>query len=403
MSGAHAAALRFQPWLILLGALTAIGPLSIDMYLPGFPTIERELGQGVQLSLASFFIGMAFGQTLYGPLSDRFGRRPPLLFGLTLFMLAAISASQATSMNALIIARFLQGFGGCAGMVIARAVVRDRCEPHQAAQAFSMLILVMGLAPILAPMAGSWFLVQYGWHSIFWFKAVFACCCLMSVYWGLAESNQSRAAPLNFTHILKTYWQLLQDRSFIGYVLASGLPFAGMFAYIAGSPHILIELNHLSPSHYSWVFGTNAFGFIATSQINAWLLRRDYNMSTILRRAIFLPALASTTLLLADLAGLHQLPVLLAGFFVYIASLGFISPNASAIAMADQGHRAGTASALMGVLQFGMATIIGAVLGLWHTNNALPVLTLMTICGVGGGLWYMLVIPKTANNALHGG
>lgn len=386
--------LRFQPWLLLLGALTAIGPLSIDMYLPSFPTLERELGQGVQLSLASFFIGMAFGQTLYGPVSDRFGRRPPLLFGLSLFFFAAVAASQATTMTALIGARFLQGFGGCAGMVIARAVVRDRCEASQAAQAFSMLILVMGLAPILAPMAGSWLLVHYGWHSIFWFKALFAACCLTGVYWGLAESHHQRSGPLNLASVVHNYWRLLQDRRFIGYTLSSGLPFAGMFAYIAGSPHIFIELHQLSPSHYSWVFGSNAFGFIAASQINAWLLRRGYQMLTILAWAIALPGLVSLGLLSAELLGFTQLPLLLAGFFLYIASLGFISPNASAAAMSGQGHQAGTASALMGVLQFGMATVIGAVLGLWHNASALPVLTLMATCGIGGLLWHQWLVPR---------
>lgn len=394
MSKANTPALRFAPWLLLLGALTAIGPLSIDMYLPSFPTLQKELGNGVQLSLASFFIGMAIGQVLYGSLSDRFGRKPPLLFGLILFIIAAFAASQAQTMSALIMSRFVQGFGGCAGMVIARAVVRDRCQPSQAAQAFSMLILVMGLAPILAPMAGSWLLVAYGWQSIFWFKCIFASLCLLGIIFLLPESHQGSSMPLNFIRIMKGYWHLLCDRTFIGYTLASALPFAGMFAYIAGSPHIFIEVNQLSPSQYSWIFGSNALGFIVASQVNAFLLRRGVSMLGLLHYALVIPAVVSSSLLLATLMNINHLALLLVGFFSYIASLGFISPNASAAALANHGHQAGTASALMGLIQFSLAAIIGGTLGVWQTDNALPILTLMSFCGAGGLLWHRIVLPK---------
>jgi DHA1 family bicyclomycin/chloramphenicol resistance-like MFS transporter len=386
--------LRFAPWLILLGALTAIGPLSIDMYLPSFPTLQKELGHGVQLSLASFFIGMAMGQILYGSLSDRFGRKTPLLIGLSLFVIASLACSFATTMNELMMGRFVQGFGGCAGMVISRAIVRDRCTPTQAAQAFSMLMLVMGLAPILAPLAGSWLLVAYGWQSIFWFKSAFAFLCLMAVYMSLAETHHKRSAPLKLKKVMSSYWQLLGNRTFMGYTLASGLPFSGMFAYIAGSPHVLIELQHLSPTQYSWVFGSNALGFIAASQLNAYLLRRGFLMLRLLHNALWLPAIVSSVLLASALAGINSLTLLLIGFFGYVASLGFISPNAGAAAMANQGHQAGTASALMGVLQFSLAALIGAILGTWQNHSALPILSLMAACGVGGLLWHRLVLPK---------
>lgn len=394
MSHTHPEPLRFAPWLLLLGALTAIGPLSIDMYLPSFPILNQTLGTGVQLSLASFFLGMAMGQVLYGSLSDRFGRKPPLLVGLSLFIIASLACSFATTMNELIVGRFVQGFGGCAGMVISRAIVRDRCPPIQAAQAFSMLMLVMGLAPILAPLAGSWLLVIYGWQSIFWFKSVFALLCLIAAYITLVETHHKRSQPLKLKKVMSNYWQLLANRQFMGYTLASGLPLSGMFGYIAGSPHVFIELQHLSPTQYSWVFGSNAFGFIAASQLNAYLLRRGYSMLRLLRYTLWLPASVSSALLLAELAEVNHLFLLLAGFFIYIASLGIIAPNAGAAAMANQGHQAGTASALMGVLQFGLAAIVGAILGFWHTHNALPILTLMSCCGIGGVLWYKLVLPS---------
>lgn len=383
--------LRFQPWLMLLGALTAIGPLSIDMYLPSFPTLEQQLGQGAQLSLASFFIGMTFGQVLYGSLSDRFGRKPPLVIGLTIFIVAAFLASHAQNMHELIIYRFFQGFGGCSGMVIARAIVRDRCQPSQAAQAFSMLLLVMGLAPILAPIVGSYFLTQWGWQSIFYFKAIFASLCLVAIMSFIPESLQ-QPRKLHFKQVLLSYWQLLFDRSFIAYTLSSCLAFSGMFAYIAGSPNLLITLQGLSASQYSLVFGANAFGFIAASQINAWLLRRGFSMLNILHTALYVPALVSTTVCIAVFLHLANLGLMLLALFAYIASLGFISPNAGAAAMANQGHQAGTASALMGVLQFSLATIIGASLGLSQQDSALPLFAILMFCGVSALTWHRLMV-----------
>ena len=386
--------LGFEPWLILLGALTAIGPLSIDMYLPSFPILEQELGKGAQLSLASFFMGMTLGQVLYGSLSDRFGRKPPLVIGLSIFVVAALAASQAHTMHELIIYRFFQGFGGCSGMVIARAIVRDRCQPSQAAQAFSMLLLVMGLAPILAPLLGSYFLTQWGWQSIFYFKAIFASLCLVAMM-SLIPESLKQPRKLQLSQVLINYWQLLFDRSFIGYTLASCLAFSGMFAYITGSPNLLIKLYGLSPSQYSLVFGANAFGFIAASQMNAWLLRRGFSMLNILHNALYVPAIISSLLCLCVLLNIATLPILLLGLFGYIASLGFISPNAGAAAMANQGHQAGTASALMGVLQFSLAAVIGGILGIWQTNTALPIFAILAFCGVSSFTWHRLIVNRS--------
>lgn len=369
-------------------------PLSIDMYLPSFPTLEQELGHGAQLSLASFFIGTTLGQVLYGSLSDRFGRKPPLLIGLTIFIVAAFLASQAQNMQQLILYRFFQGFGGCSGMVIARAIVRDRCQPSQAAQAFSMLLLVMGLAPILAPLLGSYFLTQWGWQSIFYFKAVFASLCLVAMM-SLIPESLKQPRKLQLSQVLINYWQLLFDRSFIGYTLASCLAFSGMFAYITGSPNLLIKLYGLSPSQYSLIFGANAFGFIAASQMNAWLLRRGFSMLDILHNALYVPAIISSLLCLCVLLNIATLPILLLGLFAYIASLGFISPNAGAAAMANQGHQAGTASALMGVLQFSLAAVIGGILGIWQTNTALPIFAILAFCGVSSFTWHRLIVNRS--------
>lgn len=378
-------------WIALMGALTAIGPLSIDMYLPAFPAIAREFAATgrIELTLASFFTGLALGQLFYGPISDRFGRKPPLYAGLALYTLASVGASLSGQVGALIAWRFLQGLGGCAGMVIARAVVRDRCAPAEAAQAFSLLMLVMGLAPILAPLLGSHLLDVGGWRSLFLVLAGFGMLCLLLAWRGLDESLVQRLPRLEVRKVMAAYAGLLRDRHFRGHVLASGLAFSGMFAYIAGSPFLLMQLHGLDARAYGWVFGANALGLIAASQANAHLLRRHgLEMRTLLRRGLAAAAMAGMALLALALLGQLRLPLLLAGLFLYVTSLGFISPNASASALAGQGHQAGTASALMGALQFLLATLAGAAIGIWHDGSALPLATALALFSVGA--WLLL-------------
>lgn len=379
-------------WLILMGALTAIGPLSIDMYLPAFPTISQEFnapGQ-VELSLASFFTGLAIGQLFYGPLSDRIGRKPPLYAGLLLFLLASVGAAFSGSMTQLIVWRFVQGLGGCAGMVIARAVVRDRCSPQEAARAFSLLMLVMGLAPILAPLLGGFVVTHTGWRPLFFLLAAFAAICLFCIWRLLRESHEMPSTDkFSLRKIMGDYGRILRHREFMRYSLCSSLAFTGMFAYIAGSPHVLMQVHGIAPQDYGWFFGSNAFGLIAASQLNARLLRHR-DMHWLLRRGVMSVALTGMTLaVLASLDWL-PLPLLLAGLFLFISSLGFISPNASAAALAHQGKHAGTASALMGALQFVLATAAGAAMSLWHTPSALPLAMVMALCGTGAWLF----LPK---------
>lgn len=377
-------------WIILMGALTAVGPLSIDLYLPAFPTIAKDLvatGR-VELTLASFFVGLALGQLFYGPFSDRFGRKPPLYLGLTLYVLASLGAANSQQIETLIAWRFVQGLGGCAGMVIARAVVRDRCTPAEAAQAFSLLILVMGLAPILAPLAGSILLALVGWRSLFLVLAGFGAICLLLVWRRLGESLVHRLPGLELHRVLGAYAGLMRDRHFRDHVLASGLAFSGMFAYIAGSPFVLMQLHGLDSRDYGWIFGANALGLITASQINARLLRRSQlDMHLLLGRGLAAAALAGAALLGLALADRLSLALLLPLLFVYVASLGFVSPNASASALAGHGHQAGTASAMMGALQFLLGTLAGAAMGLWHNGNSMPLATALAICG--GSAWLL--------------
>ncbi|MDD5387850.1 MAG: Bcr/CflA family multidrug efflux MFS transporter [Gallionellaceae bacterium] len=393
----------FPGWLIILGALTAIGPLSIDMYLPAFPSLERELAAtpgNAELTLAAFFIGMAVGQLFWGPLSDRFGRKPPLYVGLAVFALASLGCALAENITTLTLWRVLQALGGSAGMVITRAVVRDRCAAREAARAFSMLILVMGLAPILAPLLGGWVSTLFGWRAIFYLLTAFALACLLAIRFGLAESHATRhEPPLNLGGVLRAYGGLFASRPFLGYSLSGGLAMAGLFAYIAGSPFVLIELGGIPAAHFGWAFGANALGFVIASQLNARALK-THEPSRLLRRALWLPALSGIALAVLAGNGLFSLPALLLGLFLYVSSLGFIVPNASANALATHGQRAGAASALMGALQFGLATLAGAGVSLLHDGSARPLTWLLALCGVAAwGVHRLLIHPHETGHS----
>lgn len=390
----------YRPGLfLLLGSLTAIGPLSIDMYLPSFPSIARTFsaeGGAVQFTLAAFFIGLAIGQAFYGPLADRFGRKPPLYGGMALYVLATIGCALSTSIEMLAFCRFVQALGGCAGMVVPRAIVRDHFEAQGAARAFSLLMLVMGIAPILAPILGGWILQVGSWHAIFWCLAAYGSISLVTIHFGLEESHPADPSkPLHPVTTLKNYFSLCKDRSFIGNVLAGGLAHSGLFAYIAGSPFVIIELWQIPASQFGWIFGSNAFAYIAASQINARLLR-THRMQDILRRSIWMPLIFGLLLLFAGATRIGGLPLLLIGLFGYMASLGFIGPNTTANALAQQGHRAGLASALMGTLQFGLATLASTVIGLLHAKSALPMTGMMAICGISSLLLYRTLVHESA-------
>lgn len=381
----HSPARTLEPRvLLLLGSMIALGPLSIDMYLPSFPAIERSFGApsgSLQLTLATYFVGLALGQVLYGPISDRFGRKPPLYFGLTLFVIAAIGCSFSTSVTQLVTLRLLQGLGGCAPIVITMAVIRDSAAGAEAARTFSRLLLVMGIAPIVAPLAGGWLLTTFGWQSIFHVLAAVGVACLVAMHFGLRETRDPKhVVPLNLLAVLRSYGELLVTRSFMGYALVGATASTGLFAYIAGSPYLLIEIYGVAPENFGWIFGANAAGFVVGSQVNARLVSR-YGAAGVLHRSVVVPAMAGIGLAAFAFIGWLPLPLLAAGFFGYVGSLGFINPNAMASALASQGHRAGTASALSGSMQFTFATLAGALMGLWHDGTAWPLACVMAVCG----------------------
>jgi DHA1 family bicyclomycin/chloramphenicol resistance-like MFS transporter len=389
---------------VLLGILTAFGPLSIDMYLPGLPAIGREFGAdtgATQLTLSLFFIGLAVGQAFYGPLSDRLGRHRPLLVGCALYALASFGCALATSVEQLIVLRFVQALGGCAGLVLPRSVVRDLFDEHEAARIFSLLMLVMGLAPITAPLIGGQLLAVASWRAIFWLLGGFGLLCLALVMWGLPETlPDRRRMRIGLRQTLAVYGRLLSDRPFMSYALAGGLPMAGMFAYISGSPFVFIERYGVAPTQYGWLFGLNALGLILASQLNRWLLSR-YRGGAILAGALALHAAAGLALALVAALELGGLVGLLGPLFLVVASLGLVQPNATAAAMARSGPTAGSASAVLGVLQFTVGAGAGALVGALHDGTAMPMAGIIAACGVAGFLSLQLLRGHTESPAAH--
>jgi len=368
-----------------LGSLTAIGPLAIDMYLPALPAIARDLAAppaSVQASLAAYFIGIAIGQAFYGPMSDRVGRRPALFFGLSLFALSSVGCALAPNVSSLIAFRFLQALGGCAPIVVPRAVVRDYFDQRGSVRMLSMLMLVMGLGPILAPLIGGQLLVHFGWRAVFWVLAGYAVALLIVVALSLRESlHPDGRQRQSVGAVLMVYGRLLRDRAYLAHVLSGALIFSGLLAYISGSPFVFIELFHVPPERFGLYFGTNAIGIITASQVNRWLAGR-FEPSGVLR--VVLPVATTAGLVVAVDAwtGFGGFAGLLVPLFCFITCHGFVLPNTTALAMAPHGRVAGSASALLGTVQFVLGAVAGSLVGALGNGTSLPLAGVIAGCGV---------------------
>ena len=371
--------------ILILGMLTAIGPFSIDMYLPGFPAIAADLQTTVArvgLSLSSFFIGISLGQLLYGPLLDRFGRKKPLYLGLSIYLLASISCAFSTSVNALIILRLLQALGGCAGMVAARAMVRDIFPVEENAKIFSLLMLVVGVSPIIAPTAGGYVTAAFGWQSIFIILAVMSAFTLMAVHFALPESRKpDHSISLLPAPIIKSFLSVFKEPQFYTYALTGSIAAAGLYAYIAGSPHVFMELFKVTQRQYGWIFAAVALGLITCSQLNSLLLRK-FTSEQIIPIALFFQSLAGLTLFFGTM--FHLLSLLSTIFFIliFLSCQGFTFPNSSALSMAPFSRNAGTASALMGCIQLAVGALTSALVSVLTNKTALPMTGVMAGCAI---------------------
>jgi DHA1 family bicyclomycin/chloramphenicol resistance-like MFS transporter len=370
--------------LVLLGALQAFAPLSIDMYLPAMPVMEKVFHTttaSVQLTMVTFLVGYALGQSLYGPITDRFGRKPPLYASLLLFIVSSLGCAISPSIAIMSGFRLLQAIGACGGAVMSRAMVRDLFPASELRRIFSMLVLVLGVSPVIAPLIGSYLLIWFGWKAAFFTQAAIGAACIAGMHFRLPESlGRDARRPLEWESIRSAYGRLFQDGTFLGASAVCGFGSAGTFAYITSAPFVFISLYKVPTERFGWLFGAVAMGMVAASQINGWISHR-VPVWRVLRAANLVQSAAGILLLLTVLTGVGGLPGVFVGVFFYISAQGFVFPNGSAIAMMRHGPIAGTASALLGTNQFLIAAVCTIFLGFLE-NPAVPMAVMIAICAV---------------------
>ncbi|MGO4528383.1 multidrug effflux MFS transporter [Paenibacillus sp. 2TAF8] len=381
---------------LILGTLSAFGPLSLDMYLPALPTLADEFSSSTsyaQLSLTACMVGLALGQLLAGPLSDVRGRRIPLIVGLVLYTIASGLCLVSPTMGSFVALRFIQGMAGAAGIVISRAVVRDVYEGPELTRFFSLLMLVNGVAPIAAPIIGGQILTYTSWRGVFILLSLIGALALLAVIFGLGETlpAQKRSSG-GLRQTLLTFGKIARNRRFMGYALTQGFAMAGMFAYISGSPFVLQKIYGVSPQMFSICFAINGLGIILASQI-AGRLAGKVSETRLLIAGLLTAAAGGTSLLIAILAGGGLITVLIPLFLV-VSSVGLINTASFALAMADQAKSAGSASALIGVMTFLLGGLVAPLVGLGGEETAVPMGVVIACADLGALLLYFVMIGR---------
>lgn len=372
-------------YILILGLLTAIGPFSIDMYLPGFDDIARSLHTSpatVALSLSSYFVGVAAGQLLYGPLLDRYGRKKPLYGGLVLYIVATAVCMQATDIHTLIVLRFIQAVGSCGAQVAAMAMVRDLFGAKDSAKALSLLLLVVGASPMIAPTVGGYVVVAFGWRTVFLILGVVSVIITLLTIFFLPESY---APDPDFSlkpgPIIRNFVSVLRIRQFLVPALVEGLAFAGLFAYVTGSPILFMNVFGVDKRTYGWIFAFLSIAFIVLSQFNSRLLRR-YTSAQIIRVSMTGQVIAAVIFVIGSIAGWYGLGATIAGLFIFLTFLGFTYPNAAALALAPFDKNAGTASSLLGTLQMGIGTLASIAVSVFNNGTAAPMAAVIAASSV---------------------
>lgn len=379
--------------LLILAGLAAFSSLSIAMYLPGLPAMAREFHgsvTGVQDTVASFSLGLCFGQLIYGPISDRWGRRTPLLFGIVLYIVATLACILAADLKTLVALRFVQGLGGCAGVVISRAIVRDRFTPQESAGVYSTLMLILGAAPILSPLAGGWIIAGLGWRAVFWVLLAFGAVLGAAVLFRLKEScSEETRVQARSEHPFRGYMAIVSDRRVLAFVLCGGFVSAGTFIYMALSAHLLIDGYGVATTAFGWIYGAGSLAVLIGSQINRVLLKR-YSSRTLLVWSTRLNTVACGLLLIS----VHHWPQLVIAFVVPLCLAfsmnGLSSPNAAAEAMGASGWRGGSVAAVMGFAQFGMGAVGAWFAGRFLAGSATDLAILLVLSGLAAVACVML-------------
>lgn len=381
--------------IVLLAALVAFGPLSIDMYLPSLPLIAADLQAteaSIQLTIGAFLIGLFIGMLFYGPLSDKFGRRHLLLGGIGLYLLASIGCILADTAQWLIGARFMQALGAAAASVLARAIVRDLFPLNEAARVLSLMHLVTMIATLVAPLIGGYLILVSGWRSLFMVLFAFAALMLLFSAWKIPETHHGSSRNASILAVFQAYLQIGAQPVALGYILCMGLSFAGMFAYITASPFVYIEYFGVAPQHYAWLFSLNIGGIITLVSLNARHVGRLGPQKLLVAGAL-LAALSGLLLIVAGLSELGGLPLIVAGLLGYVSVTGVMGANCMASLLARYPEQAGAAAGLAVACQFGLGALASSVTSSLHDGTPLPMTLIVGLCGFGS----LLALTLTRN------
>jgi DHA1 family bicyclomycin/chloramphenicol resistance-like MFS transporter len=376
---------RYFFLVLILGTLTALSPFSIDMYLPAFQDIAKSLHTTtarVDLSLSSFFIGLATGQLIYGPLMDRFGRKRPLYFGLSIYIMASVGCFLSASVEMLIAIRVLQAIGSCAAGVASVAMVRDLFPVKDNAKVFALLFLVLGASPLLAPTAGSYLADAFGWQSVFVVLLSIAALILIAVIFTLPESYKPDASySLKPGPIINNFLLVIRTPQFYTYAIAGSIAFCGLFAYVAGSPLVFMDVFDLSKNEYGWVFAGLSVGFIGSNQLNS-LLIKHYKSEQVVRVALTAQVVVGLIFLIGTINGWYGMGGTITMIFLVLCCIGLTNPNTSALCMAPFAKNAGVASALLGTMQLGLGAAASFAISVFNSHSAMPMAAIMAVSSI---------------------
>ncbi|SHN71434.1 MFS transporter, DHA1 family, bicyclomycin/chloramphenicol resistance protein [Flavobacterium fryxellicola] len=376
---------KYIKLILILGSLTALGPFSIDMYLPGFAGIAKDLNTSVanvSMTLSSYFIGISAGQLLYGPLLDRFGRKKPLFIGLLVYIVASLGCVFVTDIDTFIGLRFIQAVGSCAATVASVSMVRDLFPVKDIPKVFSMLMLVVGLSPMLAPTIGGYVTEDYGWHTVFFILMCMGIVILIAAQIILPNTYlPDTSISLKPKPIITNFIKILKEPQFYTYSFAGAIAFSGLFTYVAASPILFMDIFKVDAKTYGWIFAFMSLSFISASQLNSLLLRK-FNSEQMILGALLSQTVISVVFLILAVNGLLGLYETIAMLFLFLACLGISNPNTAGLTLAPFARNAGSASALMGAIQLGLGAFASFAVGIFVTNSMLPMVLIMTVSTV---------------------
>ncbi|MEP7094510.1 MAG: multidrug effflux MFS transporter [Flavobacterium sp.] len=372
---------KYIKLILILGSLTALGPFSIDMYLPGFSGIARDLHTTVakvSMSLSSYFVGISAGQLLYGPLLDRFGRKKPLFIGLLVYILASLGCIYVVDIDAFILLRFIQAIGSCAATVASVAMVRDLFPVKDIPKVFSLLMLVVGLSPMLAPTIGGYVTEDYGWHTVFFILMCMGIVILIASQIGLPNTYKpDTSISLKPKPIITNFLIVLKEPQFYTYAFTGAIAFSGLFSYVAASPIIFMDIYHVNAKTYGWIFAFMSLSFIGSSQLNSILLKK-FSSEQMIFGALISQSVISIVFLILSLNNLLGLYETIGMLFLFLACLGISNPNTAGLTLAPFAKNTGSASALMGAIQLGLGAFASFIIGIFVKDSVTPMVAVLT-------------------------